>query len=341
MSRRWEDVRKMIAAGALLAFCSAPALGRQPPEPSVWNDPERFRALAERAEPWPLRDQLPPPWTSPPPKFLCGPGEGLPVLIGEARIRLPFFNFVIPLDPNERVWDPRQRTNDRLQRGWLWAQLPREAKCRAPADWAAAPRLGKAYLEFLGLATGALDPRCHRPGLPGDPRPECDRPRDSAWWFAFARGLPLDITLEAPDLSRPAGTAAKRVDLERAFPGHRLEPRPRGGWTVLAAGGARRIGVVLERADDVSADTEESLRVGCLLNGYAWQPPEVHAAFPRAWSRCEVSFRFRGVIDVAYRFYREVFDEPDIPALDKRVRDLVGRTLEGAETLPPPEMSEW
>jgi hypothetical protein len=44
-----------------------------------------------------------------------------------------------------------------------------------------------------------------------------------------------------------------------------------------------------------------------------------------------VRYRHRGVLDVAYRFYREVFDEPDIPALDVRVRRLVQQMLDGAE----------
>ena len=103
---------------------------------------------------------------------------------------------------------------------------------------------------------------------------------------------------------------------------------------MLAAGGTHRAGVVLEREGGASAATQDPLFVGCLLNGYGWQPPEVHAGFPRGWSRCHVGFRFRGAVDVRYRFYREVFDEPDIPALDKRVRDLVRRMLEGAEALP-------
>jgi hypothetical protein len=48
------------------------------------------------------------------------------------------------------------------------------------------------------------------------------------------------------------------------------------------------------------------------------------------------------VVDVRYSFYREVFDEPDIPALDARVRRLVQRMLEGAEALPPPsETPGW
>jgi hypothetical protein len=43
-----------------------------------------------------------------------------------------------------------------------------------------------------------------------------------------------------------------------------------------------------------------------------------------------VRYRHRGVLDVAYR---EVFDEPDIPALDVRVRRLVQQMqmLDGAE----------
>jgi hypothetical protein len=44
-----------------------------------------------------------------------------------------------------------------------------------------------------------------------------------------------------------------------------------------------------------------------------------------------VRYRHRRVLDVAYRFYREVFDEPDIPALDVRVRRLVQQMLDGAE----------
>lgn len=40
----------------------------------------------------------------------------------------------------------------------------------------------------------------------------------------------------------------------------------------------------------------------------------------------------RGVVDVAYRFYREVFDEPDIPALDLRVRGFVQQMIDGGAT---------
>ena len=107
-----------------------------------------------------------------------------------------------------------------------------------------------------------------------------------------------------------------------------------------AAGLAR--GVVLPRLGG-DEDTREPLIPGCVLPGAAigggWRPPgtpEEEARLPRAWTRCEVHYRHRGAVDVFYRFYREVFDEPDIPALDLRVRRLVQRMLDGADALPPP-----
>jgi hypothetical protein len=87
--------------------------------------------------------------------------------------------------------------------------------------------------------------------------------------------------------------------------------------------------VILPRPGD-PADTSEPLFVGCLLSLREWRP--LAPSDPRAWTRCEVRYRHRGVLDVAYRFYREVFDEPDIPALDLRVRRLVQQMLDGAAT---------
>jgi hypothetical protein len=37
------------------------------------------------------------------------------------------------------------------------------------------------------------------------------------------------------------------------------------------------------------------------------------------------------MLDVRYQFYREVFDEPDIPGLDLRVRRLVQQMMDGAQ----------
>jgi len=181
-------LRRAIAAGALLALCCAPGLAQQVPEPSVWDDPERFRALASRTQPWPLRDRLPKPAADMfiMPRPGCEPGEGLPVVVHqpvlehgrppavhETRLRLPGFTYVNPPFP----YGPGDgnRLHQRLR------AMPEAAFCRgpAPADWTKATRIQSAFLEFNLLVGRALDPRCHRPGLPGDPRPECDRPHDS------------------------------------------------------------------------------------------------------------------------------------------------------------------
>jgi hypothetical protein len=301
---------------------------------SVWDDAARLRALAERTEPWPLRDYPAPPGVLPAPAQGCRPGEGLPVVIGEARLRLPGFTFVVPAfgaPPDER-----NRLNAHLR------AMPQAEFCRgpAPADWSAATRLRVAFLEFTFLATDALDRRCYRPGLPGDPRPECDRPHDSRWWKAFVAGLPLDLTLEEPGTRTPEGAPIGLGRSIWSLPGRTLEPRPAGGWTVRDAAGLAR-GVVLPRLGG-EEDTREPLIPACILPGAAigggWRPPgppEEEARLPRAWTRCQVSYRHRGVLAVTYRFYREVFDEPDIPALDLRVRRLVQKMLDGGTSTKP------
>jgi hypothetical protein len=222
------SVRRICLGAALLL---APALGsaavwaREPDRLSeggpIWDDPARFRALAERTEPWPLRDYpAPPDW--PPPRW-CEPGRGLPVWIGEARLRVPWFTFVEPRPAHER-----------LTRAWRWNDaLTREQRCRSAPDWSAAPQLDQAYIEIMDLYGDRLDARCYKPGLPGDPRPECDRPDSVSWWLAFVRGLPLDVTIKAPDRRISDGEPIDGLlRLILRDPGHRIEPRPRGGQTV-------------------------------------------------------------------------------------------------------------
>jgi hypothetical protein len=83
----------------------------------------------------------------------------------------------------------------------------------------------------------------------------------------------------------------------------------------------------------------------CIVPGTAigggWRPPDLsedgRLIDPRSWTRCQVFYRHRGSLLVQYRFLREVHDEPDIPALDQRVRRLVQSMLDGAEMLPPPQ----
>lgn len=292
---------------------SQPASARA--EPGVWDDTARFEALASRREPWPLRDYPPPRgWPS---EFVCEVGTGLPVRIGEARLSLPFFHYVVPSPANER-----------LRAEWLSnRQLTRAERCDKPADWATAPVITEAYWEVASLAAGQLDRRCYRPGLPGDPRPECDRPNNTNWWLTFVRGLPVDITLfrqsahVAP--SEPLSGIYRWVT---ADPAHRRVDRPDGGYALLDGRG-RLAGVVLARTD-AAEETTDPLFVSCPLGYGSWQPPE--RGSHRAWTRCEVRYRHRGVLDVAYRFLREVFDEPDIPALDRRVRQVVQAMLDGA-----------
>ena len=293
-----------------------------------WDDPDRFRALAERTEPWPLRDYPPPPYW-PPPKFACELGEGLPIVLGQTQLRLPFFNYLEPLIQTDRAAI--------RQLELAWRRLPAATRCALPAGSLAAPPLSSAYLEFASLATGQLDGRCYQPGLPGDPRPECDRPRNGAWWLTFVRGVPLDITLDATNRhsafqSIPDGEPIDGL-LSRILrdPGHRVEPGPRGGQVIRDSTG-RFGGVILPRLGD-AADTREPLFVSCLLSVREWRPPTPSAL--RAWTRCEVRYRHRGLVDVAYRFYREVFDEPDIPALDLRVRGFVQQMLDGGTRTQP------
>jgi len=69
--------------------------------------------------------------------------------------------------------------------------------------------------------------------------------------------------------------------------------------------------------------------------GGGWRPRsslEEEARQRRIWTLCEVDYRHRRLLNVSYRFQREVHDEPDLPGLDQRVRQLVQRMLDGAET---------
>jgi hypothetical protein len=149
--------------------------------------------------------------------------------------------------------------------------------------------------------------------------------------------VPLDITLYATSRhpafqSIPEGEPIDGL-LSRILRdhGHRVEPRHRGGQAIRDSSG-RFGGIILPRLGDAT-DTREPLFVSCLLGLREWRPPTPSA--PRGWTRCEVRYRHRGMVDVAYRFYREVIDEPDIPALDLRVRGFVQQMLDGGANARP------
>lgn len=302
--------------------------------PTVWEDPERFRALATRTTPWPLRDAPRPRGERPMPHPGCEPGQGLPVVLGDARLRLPSFSFVIAAFPASQT-----ETNALHRR---LRAMPQEDYCFAPlpTDWSTAPRLNSVFINF-GTPAGSdnLDPRCYRAGFPGDPSPACDRPANGLWWTIFVAGRPLDIYLQrSGPSSLPDGQPLYFRDLWND-PGRTLEPRPSGGWTLRDPEGRARA-VVLPRLDQ--EHTREPLIPLCLLPGTAigggWHPPgppEEEARRLRPWIRCEVGYRHGDALRVRYRFYREVHDEPDIPGLDQRVRRLVQQMLDGAENPAP------
>lgn len=335
-------MRGVVGALALVVMLCAGGLpGRvvaqpaaTPAGPTVWDDPDRFRALATRTEPWPLRDAPRPPGVNAMPGRGCAPGQGFPVVIGQARLRLPGFTYVVAAFPAQQT-----QTNALMQR---LRAMDRDAYCFAPlpADWSTAPRLDVAFLDFGSAASSPnLDPRCHRAGLPGDPSPACDRPDNGLWWSIFVAGRPVDIHLQR------TGPSSLPDDQPLYFrdvwndPGRRLEPRPSGGWTLRDPEGRARA-VVLPRLDQ--EHTREPLIPLCLIPGTAigggWHPPgppEQEARRLRPWTLCEVGYRHRSVLWVRYRFQREVHDEPDIPGLDQRVRRLVQQMLDGAEDPAP------
>lgn len=304
-------------ATLLLALYAAPATGQeQAPEPSVWDDPERFRALAERAEPWPLRDYPPPASKSVLPDR-CRPGE-------RTEFRLAWGGARLWINP----FSVRRSESYGTYQRWLFERLNKGLAC--PSDRAfAADRLSIHLAESLNTQ---LDPRCFRGGLPPDPRPECDRPDGRGWHRTFVLGLPHLIEVLAPDPRHGPGdirdglheSALRRPDLER-------RPTRRGSTLLVSRGGLVEHGTLLPRLGDPS-DTAEPLFVDC---SFVWERPEpVPPPGAGGWTECRVLYRFRGALDLSYRFYREVFDEPDVPALDLRVRDYVRAMLDGAEAQP-------
>jgi hypothetical protein len=147
------------------------------------------------------------------------------------------------------------------------------------------------------------------------------------------RRRPVSILLQGGGSNLPDDQPLSMRDVWIA-PGRMLEPRPGGGWTLRDPAGLARA-VVVPRLDQ--EHTREPLIVcgspEAPLRG--WRPPdplEEQARQWRAWGLCQVHYRHRGLLWVRYRFQREVHDEPDLPGLDQRVRQLVQRMLDGAET---------
>jgi hypothetical protein len=296
-------------------------MAQQAPEPTVWDDPERFRALATRAEPWPLRTHPPPARRSVLPDR-CRPGERTEIRLGREGTRIRVDPFPTSVTG---PWSAYQ-----AYRRWKFDELGKGLAC--PGNRAFSAESLSIYLaEELPTQ---LDPRCFRGRLPPDPRPECDRPAGTGWHRTFVLGLPHLIQITAPDPRFGSGDI-RNGSLRRTLLRPDLERRPtrRGNTLLVSRGGAEVHGTLLPRLGDPS-DTAEPLFASC---SFQWERPEpVPPPRSGGWTECAVLYRFRGVLDLSYRFYREVFDEPDVPALDLRVRDYVQRMLDGADALPPP-----
>lgn len=281
---------------------------------SVWDDPERFRALAERTEPWPLRN-YPPPWGQSVLPGRCRPDERTEIRLGPQRTRLWVQPFPTQITSPWSEYKAYQR--------WESDELVKERACPGDRSF----RADSLNIYLAESISGQLDPRCFRGGLPPDPRPECDRPAGSGWYRTFVLGLPHLIEIRAPDPRYGTGDiisglhdhALRQPDLERL-------PTRRGNELLTSRGGQLVHGTVLARIGDPT-DTSEPLFVSC---SFEWGRPERASRVPFAsgrWMECGVRYRFRGALDLSYRFYREIFDEPDIPALDLRVRDYVRAML--------------
>lgn len=307
---------RTVAAAVLLAFCSAVAMAQQAPEPSVWDDPERFRALATRAEPWPLRDYPSPPRQSALPER-CRPDE-------RTEFRLAWGGARLWINP----FSVRRSESYGTYQRWLFERLNKGLACPGDRTFAA----DRLSIHLAGSLNTQLDPRCHRGGLPPDPRPECDRPAGGGWHRTFVLGLPHLIEVLAPDPRFGPGDI-RNGRLRRLLDQPDLERRPtrRGNTLLVGRGGLVMHGTLLPRLGDPS-DTAEPLFVDC---SFDWERPEpVPPPRSGGWTECAVLYRFRGALDLSYRFYREVFDEPDVPALALRVRDYVRAMLDGAEAQP-------
>lgn len=155
--------------------------------------------------------------------------------------------------------------------------------------------------------------------------PMCDRPDHPFWRAAFVHGWPWVVQLH-----RAHGPLAEHRQISGFFTNAihrgpiRLEPRASGGQTVFDHDD-RPVGVLLPRSGDI-AQIGAPIFVMCGW-GFQW-------GGAGGWTECRVRYRHAGVLDVSYRFQREIFDEPDIPALDLRVQRLVQAMLDGAEALP-------
>lgn len=280
------------------------------PQPTVWDDPESFRRLAERSEPWPLRTYPPSPLPSVLPER-CKPSE-------RTEIRFRGTKLSVWVDPWPATISGFGNVYRDLQ---LWKSNELRKGLACPADRMFSAQKVTFYLaESISLQ---LDGRCHEAGLPPDPRPECDRPEGTGWYRTFVLGLPHLLQVEAAD-PRTLGSmrsglhamALREPDLER-------RTTKRGNTLLLSRGGTVVHGTILPRIGPPT-DTSEPLFVSC---SFEWQPPmRPHRPGERAWEECFVRYDFEGTFTLSYRFLREVFDEPDVAALDLRVRNYV-RTL--------------
>ena len=308
--RQLPFVIVLLAICGLLALGARDAASQEALARRVWDDPEIFRFLAQRREPWPLR-QYPPPTGGSDRYSRCAKPLRTQILFGPRQIPL----WVSPFPTRITSGDVRAFQD------WRYNQLRRGLAC--PED-----RVFRAHYISIyaaeNMPTG-LDPRCFSAGLPPNPQPECDRPGISGFYATFVLGLPNLIQIAPPDRRRADSdiisggfhVAQLQPDLE--------ERRTRRGNTLLVSRGGEKVwGTLMPRIGDPS-DTAAPLYTNC---SFEWTPPEPNEPrSARQWTECIARFRFRGVLDVTYRFYREIFDEPDVPGLDLRVRDYVRALL--------------
>lgn len=286
---------------ALLALWSVHATGQQPaPEPSVWEDPERFRALAERAEPWPLR---------PDPT----PGLGATGCPADAHYLLRVGSLILRLGSNT-----------------LWSASPAE---RRPPSWLSdLPRCGDGRsiavtrLYFYIQPVSGLPPGCLVAGAPpGRGGPACaDTPEGLRYGRGFfALGLPYDVSIR----ERSASTAATTSD-ENDRLGHLTIRRrtPLGNEELRAPVPSRPDldgGPPTYRLPRIGGAAEAlgPLLVEC--NDARWSDP-IAPGRPRSLHFCTATLNApRAGVHVIYSFPREVYDEADWQALDLRVREWI------------------
>jgi hypothetical protein len=310
--------RLLLLLAAIFALSVQQVAAQASLSERVWDDPARFRALAERTVPWPLRD------------YPAPPGTGFPERCGSdprTQIRLRPHRVGFSAPPHTWLWVRPfgvqiSNGDTRSFQHWVFNRLRTGRAC--PGDQAFDAQSFTIYLAE-GLPTG-LDARCHAPGLPPDTRPECDWPRSLRFHLTFVLGLPHLIQITAPDARYTDGQIVDGIHRAALSDPGLEEQRTRRGNTLLVGRGHTRVyGTVMPRIGD-PADTSEPLFTDCT---FEWTPPDP-GELRRIWNECGVRFRFRGVMDVTYRFYREIFDEPDVPGLDLRVRDYLRALL-----LPP------